>query len=126
MPCVLLPLLPFFLIWLTHNLTFSGDGAAPALARWAKAERLRIVREERRLMWWGPFWLGTSGYQVIYRISVEDEAGRQRTGWVRVGNTWGTNWDRIKVRWDSPPSFESDPSRPAPGPSPMWDRDLDA
>ncbi len=126
MPCLMLPFLGFLGVLLVRQLAFYYEGAPSALARWAKSEGFRMILEELRPFFRGPFFLRTSNFQVVYRITVEDNHGRQRAGWARVGSFWGSDWNRVEVCWDRPSTSEPAPSSPAPSSSPMWDRDLDA
>src|SRR4051794_29722736 len=72
------------------------------LDRWAEANGLRILNKEYRWMMRGPFAWTTSKGQAVYRVTVEDAAGRTRSGWVRCGS-WlaGLLSDRVDVRWDA-------------------------
>jgi hypothetical protein len=59
-----------------------------------------VVGMEQRLFRLGPlFWTTTRG-QIVYRLIVRDEGGRQRTGWARWGRTWLTKPDTLELRWD--------------------------
>jgi len=59
-----------------------------------------IVRIERRVLRQGPlFWTSTPS-QVVYRLTVLDTSGRQRTGWARWGRRWLPNPDALKLWWD--------------------------
>jgi hypothetical protein len=71
------------------------------LDNWATENNLRIVEYERRSVRTGPFFFTTSRSQVVYRITVEDEAGQVRRGWARCGNPLvGLLSDRVVVQWD--------------------------
>jgi hypothetical protein len=71
------------------------------LHRWAAQSGLRIIRQEYRNFFKGPFfWTSTKG-QTVYYVVVEDSAGNTRSGWVRCGSWWfGLLSDNVEVRWD--------------------------
>ena len=70
------------------------------LKHWAAQNDLRIV--EKRYCWFfaGPFWLSAKG-QTVYYVTVEDQEGRRKHGWVRCGGWFfGLHSDAAEVRWD--------------------------
>jgi len=71
------------------------------LEQWAAENHYRILRQELRYLFKGPyFWTSTKG-QTVYHVVVEDSAGNQRGGWVRCGSWWfGLLSDNVEVRWD--------------------------
>ena len=72
------------------------------LHQWAAKNGYRIVRQEYRHLFKGPFfWTSTKG-QTVYYVVVEDAAGTRRSGWVRCGGWWlGLLSDNVEVRWDA-------------------------
>jgi hypothetical protein len=71
------------------------------LQQWATQNGYRIVRQEYRTFFKGPFfWTSTKG-QTVYYVVVEDSGGNRRSGWVRCGSWWfGLLSDNADVRWD--------------------------
>ena len=70
------------------------------LERWAEQENLAVLSAEERSYSQGPFFTGNMGY--VYRITVTDRTGNNRSGWIRFRPlTWGTGPNAISVRWDS-------------------------
>ena len=69
---------------------------------WAAKNEFRIIRQEYRYFFKGPFfWTSTKG-QAVYHVVIEDSAGGSRSGWVRCGGWWfGLLSDNVEVRWDS-------------------------
>jgi hypothetical protein len=55
------------------------------LHQWADENGYRIVRQEYRTFFRGPFFLTTSKGQTVYYVVVEDQQGTRRSGWVRCG-----------------------------------------
>ncbi len=72
------------------------------LERWAASNQLRILNNETRHFFRGPMFWRTSKNQIVFRVSVIDQYGRQRSGWVRCGGWfWGLHSDKVDVRWDA-------------------------
>jgi hypothetical protein len=71
------------------------------LRRWAASSGYRLHDHEVRWLVRGPFFWTTSKAQMVYRVTVEDNTGHLRRGWVRCGS-WlgGLLSDRVDVRWD--------------------------
>jgi hypothetical protein len=75
---------------------FSLDKMLP---HWAEQQRLRIVRKETDPFSSGPF--PRNRYALDYRVTVEDEEHRQKTGWVRLGSWYIVGFrENVEVRWD--------------------------
>jgi hypothetical protein len=73
------------------------------LERWAEENRFTIVDRRLRLLFRGPFTWTTAEGQTVYRVTVVDSSGCERSGWVCCGSfTFGLLTDRIRVRWDEP------------------------
>ncbi|HXX92757.1 MAG TPA: hypothetical protein VEN81_03935, partial [Planctomycetota bacterium] len=62
---------------------------------------LRLLSEDRRTFFKGPFfWTSTKG-QMIYYVTVQDSAGRVRHAWVRCGGyVLGMLSDNFEVSWE--------------------------
>ena len=71
------------------------------LQQWAADNEYRILRQEYRTFFKGPFfWSSTKG-QTVYYVVVEDSDGNKRSGWLRCGGSWfGLLSDHTEVRWD--------------------------
>jgi hypothetical protein len=91
-----------------------GGGLALGLTRWqlSRGEQMLegwcrkagVVLLSRRHCWIlrGPyFWTASKG-QVVYKFSVRDKAGRERSGHARCGGYWlGVLTDHVDVTWES-------------------------
>src|SRR5688572_27749354 len=82
--CCLVPLLVFG--WLAvMAYRYSSRRLPPAtVGGWAEAAGYRVLRQEERALWRGPFTWTSSGHQRVYRVAVRDALGLERSGWVRV------------------------------------------
>lgn len=66
---------------------------------WADKNGYQILHKEFRLFRVGPFW-GQSRQAVVYYVTVRDEQGQQRSGWVRCGSRFmGLLSDNADVIW---------------------------
>ena len=80
--------------------TFHFQRSGNILRWWAERNGFRLVAWEYRWFFTGPFWFRAKG-QTVYRVVVEDRAGRRRAGWVRCGGWFLGLWtDKAEVRWD--------------------------
>ena len=71
------------------------------LHQWAAENGYRIVSQEYRNFFKGPFFWTSSKGQTVYYVVVEDSGGKRRRGWVRCGGWWlGLLSDNVEVRWD--------------------------
>jgi hypothetical protein len=71
------------------------------LHQWASQNEYRIIRQEYRTFFKGPFFWSSSKGQTVYYVVVEDSDGNRRRGWVRCGGWWfGLLSDHVEVRWD--------------------------
>jgi hypothetical protein len=74
----------------------------------------------------GPFFLTSSGYQLVFKIAVRDREGQWRAGLVRCGSFWfGMFADQVEVWWDDEVSSPSQRLEPFPTMERLWDRQLD-
>jgi hypothetical protein len=84
----------FIIFW-----TFSRSESL--LAEWAKENSFEIISQQYIWFARGPFFWSTSRSQAIYRVTVQDSAGTQRSAWVRVGSYWwGVMEKKVEARWD--------------------------
>ena len=82
---------------------FSLSRAKRVLKGWADSNGFEILYSQMRSLSTGPFkWWQTSRGQYIYFVRVRDQAGSERSGWVRCGNLWGGVLlsDETEVKWD--------------------------
>ena len=71
------------------------------LEQWAQRNGFRIIRQEYRTFFRGPFFLTTSKGQTVYHVTVEDRHGKRRHGWVRCGGYFlGLFSGHVDVRWE--------------------------
>ncbi len=71
------------------------------LQQWADRNGYRIIDQQYRTFFKGPFfWTSTKG-QVVYYVKGEDAKGRRRSGWVRCGGWFlGLLSNHVDVRWE--------------------------
>ena len=78
------------------------------LDRWAERTGYRIIDADYRNVFRGPFFWTTSKGQTVYRVTIQDENGRTRSGWVRCGGWWFGLWsDHVEARWDETPKADA-------------------
>jgi hypothetical protein len=71
------------------------------LQKWAEDQGYRIIRQEYRWFFKGPFFWTSSNGQTVYYVVIQDSAGSKRSGWVRCGGWWfGLVTDKVEVRWE--------------------------
>lgn len=69
------------------------------LPRWAREHDFRIVHEESRTFFQGPY--VPCGFRLVYYVTVEDKQRRHRTAWVCLGWWYLVGFmEFIEVRWD--------------------------
>src|SRR5436190_20197489 len=68
---------------------------------WAEQNQYRILRQQCRRLFKGPYsWTSSKG-QAVYYVVVEDSDGHKRSGWVRCGSWWaGLLSDHVEARWE--------------------------
>ncbi len=60
-----------------------------ALQQWASKKRFKVLGF-RRCFFSGRFpWWTTSQRQTVFFVTIRDESGRERSGWVRFGDILG-------------------------------------
>jgi hypothetical protein len=71
------------------------------LEQWAEQNGYRIITQQYRYFFKGPFFWTTSEGQTVYYVTIEDGQGHRRSGFVRCGG-WllGLLSDNVEVRWD--------------------------
>ena len=71
------------------------------LEEWAASNHFRILACERRWLRRGPFFLRSGKGHEVFHVTVADDSGRTRTGFVRVGGWFGGLLsDQAVVEWD--------------------------
>ena len=96
-----------FLLLGIAMLIFHYQRSGSVLNKWAAANGYRILSSERRHLRRGPFFFTTARDQEVYRLTVEDSAGRIRQGYVRCGSYFlGMFSDKAEVRWDKEPTYQ--------------------
>jgi hypothetical protein len=74
--------------------------AEKILQEWAKQGGYRIIKAKRRWFDLGPR-RRSVGYQIVYRVEVEDSQGHKRMGWVFCGSYGlGILVEKSTVYWD--------------------------
>lgn len=98
----MMPLFVVLIVALAIAATIAQNARARSmLTAWAARERLTLVSSERCWFWLGPFWLRSGKDNVVYRVTVRDEDGRMRRGYVRCGGFFLGMWsDAVAVEWD--------------------------
>ncbi|MCJ2543689.1 hypothetical protein [Thermostichus vulcanus] len=87
-----------FAIW---SIFWQQKRSQELLQRWAAEHGYQILSQEVRYWRRGPFFWTTSRYQWVFYVRVRDSWGRERTGWVRLGDWWWGLWsDRVEDRWE--------------------------
>lgn len=94
----------FFLILIVvaiGSIFWNVSRSQEVLQHWADQNGYRLLEAKNAPFFRGPFfWTSTKG-QTVYRVRVEDSAGRTRSGWVRCGSwAWGVLSDEAQVHWD--------------------------
>ena len=70
------------------------------LQQWAEHNGYRIISQEYRSFFKGPFFWSSKG-QTVYYVVVKDSDGNMRRGWVRCGGWFlGLMSNNVEVRWD--------------------------
>src|SRR5262245_53945918 len=68
------------------------------LNQWATRNGYRIIRQEYRYFFKGPFFWTSKNGQSVYYVVVEDTVENKRRGWVRCGSWWfGLLSDAVEV-----------------------------
>ena len=71
------------------------------LEDWAARNGFALISAEECWLWRGPFWLRSGKGNVVYRVTVRDRDGLQRSGYVRCGGFFLGMWsDAVAVEWD--------------------------
>jgi len=82
---------------------YSNNSAGSQIVReWALNHRYKLIRCHRCFCFTGPFMLGFLGAsrRPIFAVTVADDSGAERCGWVRVGGLLlGVNSHKAEVRW---------------------------
>jgi hypothetical protein len=71
------------------------------LHQWAAQNGYRIISQQYRNFFKGPFFWTSGKGQTVYYVVVEDSIGNSRRGWVRCGGWFlGLLSNNVEVRWD--------------------------
>jgi hypothetical protein len=96
--CIIVPLIGVAIV----TFIFQRTQSTSRLDQWANEQGYKLLFVERRNMFRGGFSWTTSNCQEVFRITVRDQTGQERSGYVRVGgHMLGQLSDRIDVKWDS-------------------------
>jgi hypothetical protein len=69
------------------------------LQAWAETNGYRILRQQYRFFFTGPFFPTIARGQAVYYVTVRDQGGVIRHCWVRCGSWWlGLLSDKVQVR----------------------------
>lgn len=83
-------------------LNWQSQRSQDLIEGWANDNHLTVVHKEARDFLRGPMFWSTAKGQTVYRITVRDQNGIERSGWIRCGGRWtGLHSDKVEVRWDS-------------------------
>jgi len=81
--------------------TWHYSRAREILERWANRNSYKLVASEYRGFAKGPFFWTSSKGQAVYYVTVQDERGKIRKGWVRCGGWWsGLMSDEATAKWE--------------------------
>lgn len=96
----LLGVVPFLAI-VVLGVAWHFGRSSSLLEGWARKNGYRIIDKEYRTFFRGPFFWTTGKDQTVYHVTVEDQHGRRRSGFVRCGGWFlGLLSDNVEVRWD--------------------------
>jgi hypothetical protein len=101
MSCLWIPAIALIIGLAFASMRWQTSRSEDLIDGWAQANGLTIVAKEARGFLRGPMFWTTAKGQTVYRITVRDQRGSQRTGWIRCGGRWmGLYSDKVDVRWD--------------------------
>jgi hypothetical protein len=90
-----------FALFFVVSIAWHFSRSRTLLERWSDENGYRILAAQQRFLSRGPFFWTTSKGQTVYRVKVEDRAGRVREGWVRCGSwLFGLLSNKAEARWD--------------------------
>ncbi len=95
-------------IWIKHR----SHKASYLIKKWTGQNNYEILDKEYRFLSKGPFFFPTRGLHMVYYVTVKDNEGRVRNGWIKIGD-WFFGMlftETVKVEWDTPLSFADDDS----------------
>ncbi len=71
------------------------------LQAWAEENHYKMIDSKGAAFWEGPkAWLRSKN-QHAYRITVQDEQGRRRQGWILFGDAWGMAPNKAEWNFDN-------------------------
>jgi hypothetical protein len=83
------------------SLWWRSSRSGSVLDQLAQRNGYRLVSQEYRSFFKGPFFWTSSRGQAVYYVTVEDKDGHRRSGWARCGGFFfGLLSDKVEVRWD--------------------------
>ena len=90
-----------FLVVVIGSVFWHNSRSISVLENWARENNFDILEREQRLWFKGPFFWTTSRGQTVYHVTVRDNNGAVRSGWVRCGGWFlGLMSDHAEVRWE--------------------------
>jgi hypothetical protein len=94
-------LIPLVLAIVGAGYYWQSSRSRSLLEGWATRNGYQIMQLERRYLCSGPFFWTTSKGQTVYYVTVRDDQGQVRSGFVRCGGWWLGLWSaKTDVRWD--------------------------
>jgi len=88
----------FYRVW-------EQDEAIRRVLAWAKANNYQIIDALSRRWASRPGHVPSSMLQMVFRVKIKDEDGRQREGWLRLGSYFlGLVSKEQDVFWDTAPA----------------------
>lgn len=83
------------------SIAWSNNRSQQIVESWASRNGYTLLSAEQRHMMRGPFFWTTARGQTVYYITVRDQHGMVRSGWLRCGSWWLGLWsDQADVRWE--------------------------
>jgi hypothetical protein len=72
------------------------------VGRWAKRQGYRVMTQQQRAPFRGPFLLNEVGGRHVYRVTVEDRTGKRKSGWILCGGWYFGPLlsDDVREVWD--------------------------
>ena len=94
----------FFAFLAISSITWHFSRSRSILEQWAAKNGFKILHREYRTIFRGPFSAFTTRGQTVYYVTIRDQQGVERSGWVRCGGIlFGLLVDKADVQWDDRP-----------------------
>jgi hypothetical protein len=88
------------LSWVAFSTTWHWLRSRFLLEKWARTNGFELVKMKINWFSFSPL-IFASSRQEVYRISVRDHRGRERSGWAICGGFWlGFLVNKVEVEWD--------------------------